>query len=283
MLLWILALLITTSSAYYQRRTGPTKPVVGTSEIAGADVAYRLIRSFHRPADAPVRIQVEDRYVKGYYRFKRYPSHDQWQEMQLERQEDMLVAYIPQQPAAGKVMYEIFLQKEGEKISLTDEPVVIRFRNDVPAWAMIPHIILMFLAMLWSIRSGFAAAFKEKTRLFTLTTFILLVAGGLIFGPIVQKYAFGDYWTGWPIGTDLTDNKTAVAVLFWLVALVRTWQKPFHRTMVLVASVVLFLVYMIPHSLLGSEIDWTDEEAVKSLEVSSLSPQSACFMYPGYI
>ena len=282
LLFWVLALIITASSAYYQRRTGPTKPVVDTSLVAGAEVSYRLIRSFHRPADAPVRIQVEDRDVKGYYRFKRYPSHDQWQEMQLERQDDMLVAYIPQQPAAGKVMYQIYLQKDREKISLTEEPIVIRFRNDVPAWAMIPHIILMFLAMLWSIRSGIAAAFKEKTRTLTLTTFLLLIGGGLIFGPIVQKFAFGDYWTGWPFGTDLTDNKTAVAVIFWLAALVRTWQKPCHRTMVLVASVVLFLVYMIPHSLLGSEIDWTDEEAVKALEMSSLPTAPACFKYPGH-
>lgn len=269
-LFWILAIIITLASAYYQRLTGPTHPYTGKVEIGNTEVSYSLIRSFPRPSDAPVRITVEDRDIKGYYRVKRYPSHDDWQEMQLERQDDQLVAYIPQQPAAGKVMYQVYLQKGNEKVTLSEEPIIIRFRNDVPAWALIPHVILMFLAMLWSMRTGLAAAFAQKTSQLTLVTFILLVAGGLVFGPIVQKYAFGDFWTGWPFGTDLTDNKTAFAFLFWLIALIKTRRNPNHRTMVLVASVVLFLVYMIPHSMLGSEIDWTDEEAVKALEMTDI-------------
>ena len=267
-LLWILAIILTLASAIYQRRTGPTKPYRGQVEIGGTELSYRLIRSFPMPFDAPVRITVEDPGIKGYYRFKRYPSHDEWLEMQLERQEDQLVAYIPRQPAAGKVMYQVFLQKGDEQVSLSEEPVVIRFRDSVPAWALIPHIILMFLAMLWSMRAGLAALFAEKTRNLTIVTLVLLFAGGLVFGPVVQKFSFGDYWTGWPYGTDLTDNKTAVAFIFWLIATVITFRNPRHRTMVLVASVVLILVYMIPHSLLGSEIDWTDEEAVKALELA---------------
>jgi hypothetical protein len=258
-LLWILAVVITLGSSYYQRLTGPTKPYRGKVELDGTEISYRLIRSFPRPTDAPVRVHVEDRDVKGYYRFKRYPSHDDWQEMQLERQDGMLVAYIPQQPAAGKVMYQIYLQKGDQLEKLSEDPIIIRFRNDVPAWALIPHIILMFLAMLWSMRTGLAALFRQKTFKLSLITIILLIAGGLIFGPIVQKFAFGDYWTGWPLGTDLTDNKTAIAFIFWLIAVLRSWKNPYHRSWVLVASVVLFLVYMIPHSLLGSEIDWTQE------------------------
>ncbi len=54
---------------------------------------------------------------------------------------------------------------------------------------------------------------------------MLLVLGGFLLGPIVQKYAFGAFWTGWPFGEDLTDNKTAVAVLAWLprVTLLALW------------------------------------------------------------
>lgn len=31
-----------------------------------------------------------------------------------------------------------------------------------------------------------------------------MTLGGMILGPIVQKYAFGEYWTGFPFGGDLT-------------------------------------------------------------------------------
>ena len=269
-LLWILAIVLTVGSAIYQRRTGPTHPFRGKVEIGGTEVSFRLLRSFPMPFDAPIRVTVEDKDIKGFYRFKRFPSFDQWEERQMEREDDKLVAYIPQQPAAGKVKYQIFLQKGLEAVALSEDPIIIRFRDSVPAWAIIPHILFMFVAMLLSTRAGLASIFKERTFGLTLWTFVTLVIGGLILGPIVQKYAFGDYWTGWPFGTDLTDNKTAVAFLFWLIALIITWKKPYHRTWVLVASVVLLLVYFIPHSLLGSEIDWTEDGAEEIYQTARL-------------
>ena len=43
--------------------------------------------------------------------------------------------------------------------------------------------------------------------------FATLGLGGMILGPIVQKYAFGAYWTGIPFGHDLTDAKNLVDAL----------------------------------------------------------------------
>jgi hypothetical protein len=258
-LLWIFAVLITLSGAYYTRRTGPTKPVRGIVTIANETVRYSLIRTYNRPVDAPVRIKVENQKITGSYIYKRTPSHDSWTEAEMERDGEYLIAHIPNQPPAGKVMYQITLEAGDEKARITENPVVIRFRGDVPAWAMIPHILLMFAAMLLSTRAGLGAIFREKTYTITLATLILLVMGGLVFGPIVQKYAFGDYWTGWPYGTDLTDNKTAIMVLFWAWAMVKTHKNKYHRSWVIVASVVLLLIYLIPHSLMGSEIDFTQE------------------------
>lgn len=258
-LLWLFAIIFTLSSAYYQRLTGPTNPVRGKVEIAGQEITYRLIRSYPRPADAPVRITVADENVTGSFRYKRTPSHDKWSTAALVREDEQLVAYIPRQPAAGKVQYQITLETDDQQVNLTQAPIVIRFRDDVPAWAMIPHIIFMFAAMLLSLRAGMAAVFKEKTYMLSLLTLITLVVGGLILGPIVQKYAFGAYWTGWPLGTDLTDNKTALAVIFWVVAYIKTRKNTSHRGWVFAAAVVLLLVYLIPHSTMGSEIDFTQE------------------------
>ena len=258
-LFWIFAVVITLSSAVFQRMTGPTKPYRGQTELGESAISYRLIRTFDRPEDAPVSLKVEDREISGFYIYKRYPSHDAWEQAPLKREGDRLIAHIPQQPAAGKVMYQIYLEKGDDQVMLSEEPIIIRFRDSVPGWAMLPHIILMFTAMLFSTRAGLAALFREKTFSLTLWTFITFVFGGLIFGPIVQKYAFGDFWTGWPWGTDLTDNKTAFAFIFWLIAFIKVYKNPRHRSWVLVASIVLLLIYLIPHSLLGSEIDWTQE------------------------
>jgi hypothetical protein len=109
------------------------------------------------------------------------------------------------------------------------------------------------------------AAFKmpayKKTGLWT---FILLTAGGMILGPIVQKYAFGDLWTGVPFGWDLTDNKTLIAFLFWALAVFMSWkkEKPLYT---IIAAVVLLLVYSIPHSLFGSELDYSTGQVTQGI------------------
>jgi hypothetical protein len=271
---WALAILITLGSAIYQRRTGPTHPYRGEVVLGSENISYRLIRSYHRPADAPVKVEASDKSIEGHYRFKRYPSHDDWSTAPMVREGDHLLAFIPQQPAAGKVMYQITLTRNGHETTLSEEPIIIRFRNDVPAWALIPHVIIMFLAMMFSTRAGLAALFGDRTFRLTLLTFVSLLLGGMIFGPLVQKFAFGQYWTGWPLGTDLTDNKTAVAFLVWIVALFKTWRNPDHRLWVIVASIVLMLVYLIPHSLLGSEIDWTEQD---KLQQTGIGMHVICF------
>lgn len=258
-LLWIFALILTLGSVMYTRNTGPTKPAKGRVELGNETIEYSLIRTFFRPTDAPVRVTVASEDVGGYYRYKRTPSHDEWTTAPMVREGDELIAYIPQQPAAGKVAYQVTLTRGGEEAVLTADPIVIRFRNDVPAWAMIPHILLMFAAIFLSTRTGLAAVFKEKTYGLTLATILLLLAGGLFFGPIVQKFAFGDFWTGWPFGTDLTDNKTLVMFIFWLFAFLKVRKNPYNRWWVLTAAIVTLIAYMIPHSLLGSEIDFTQE------------------------
>ena len=85
----------------------------------------------------------------------------------------------------------------------------------------------------------------------------MLAVGGLILGPVVQKYAFDAYWTGWPFGHDLTDNKTLVAVLAWL-AVLWAWRRGRNaKAWALGAAIIVFLVFMIPHSVLGSELDYS--------------------------
>jgi hypothetical protein len=265
-LFWIGSVLLTLASVYYTRVTGPTKPVRGSVEFAGETINYRFIRSFPMPFNAPIRVNVENEDITGYYRYKRTPSHDEWTYTEMVRNDDgQLVASLPRLDAGGKMAYQIYLIKGENELALTESPVVLRFRNSVPAWAMIPHILLMFIAILLSIRAGLGALFKENPMKLTIATLIALITGGLIFGPIVQKYAFGEFWTGFPFGHDLTDNKTLIMFIFWLFAFVMLRKNPENRKWVIVAAVVTLIAYIIPHSVLGTEIDFTQEAASQAV------------------
>jgi hypothetical protein len=143
--------------------------------------------------------------------------------------------------------------------------VVIRFKGDVPIFIIIPHVILIFMAMLFSTRTGLEFFNKEPNyKKLAYWTFGLLILGGMIFGPIMQKYAFGEFWTGIPFGIDLTDNKTLIAVIGWIIALVAIKKSANPKRWVIFASILMFIVYLIPHSVLGSELDYNEMDKQKN-------------------
>ena len=257
-LLWIFAFLFTVGLSYYQYKTGPTKPLTSNVKINGKIIKNRLIRSYGGDDDAMISLKVNDEEISGYKRYKRYTSNDKWNEISMKRGGKHLTAYIPHQPPAGKVEYQVFLEKDNIRVPLTEAPIKIRFKGSVPAYILIPHIFFMFLTMLISNRVILEIIFKGKNT-YTLTGVALIAffLGGLILGPIVQKYAFGAFWTGWPFGHDLTDNKTLVAFLFWVVAFFRLKKDQSKTGWALVASIVLLAIYLIPHSMLGSELDYS--------------------------
>jgi hypothetical protein len=271
LLYWILAVILTLSSAVYQRMTGPTHPVRGSAVFAGGAVQWKLDRSHGGAGDQPVRVFVPDSGTEGSLFFKRYKTDDEWTRMRMMRHGDTLSAMLPHQPPAGKLEYAVELHAGDSFLRIPEvESIVTRFKGHVPDEYLFPHVILMFLAMLFSMRVGLEA-FRRDARLRTLViwTTILLTAGGMILGPIVQKFAFGAFWTGFPFGTDLTDNKTLVAFIAWIAALIvvlRSKESPVRRWMVLVASIITLAVYLIPHSMMGSELNYRELDKLQMQE-----------------
>lgn len=259
-LLWTFAVVFMVCIAVYQRMTGPTYPVKGSVSFGTQTIKSKLLTTSDSDGDTKITFQVPDTSYKGFYEYKRFKSHDDWTRLPLQREGDALTASLPHQPPAGKVIYQITVEKEGQQLKMSESPVVLRYKGKVPAWILIPHIIFMFLAMVFSTRAGLEVLFKgNKAFMISLWTAMFLFAGGLILGPLVQYHAFGAFWTGWPWGHDLTDNKTAVSLIAWIIAVVRVRKNPHHKGWVLAASIILLAIYLIPHSVLGSEIDYTTE------------------------
>lgn len=254
--LWIISVIFTLSIAYYQRATGPTYPKTGKVEINGQTFKYKLLSTHGGKTDAPINIDVPSN-VKGFVKYRLFRSDEEWKGIEMEYNEESLNAFLPNQPPAGKLEYMVSLESEGEYYSLSEDPVVIRFKGAVPLFILIPHVILMFLAMLYSTRTGIEAlASGHRTYSYTTITLITLGIGGMILGPVVQLYAFGDLWTGWPFGGDWTDNKTLAAFIFWVIAFFAVRKNKKNRLWPIIAFIVLLSIYMIPHSMGGSELDY---------------------------
>lgn len=271
MWLWIVAAIVTLLAAAWQRRTGPSYPLRGTTEIAGSALRYRLPRSAVTTEDAPVRVPAADAVADATLRWRRFPTEDPFARIPMRREDGAFTAALPRQPPAGKVEYAIELTTgAGGAVRIPpqgDEAVVLRFRGPVPLYVLIPHIAAMFFAILFGTRAALAAlAGRPEWRRLSLWTLGLLSIGGMVLGPIVQKHAFGEYWTGWPRGYDLTDNKTLVMWAAWLgVALLllfvrHTRGTDWRRWVVLLAFVLMLAVYLVPHSVRGSQLDYDQLE-----------------------
>ncbi len=259
-LLWVIAIVLTVGLVIYQRSTGPTYPVSGKVTIDGEVIKYKLIRTFGGDQDALVEISTDNKEITGNIKQKRFKSYDDWATGEMKRKDGKLVGVIPNQPPAGKVEYSIILHNNGNDYVLNEDPVIIRFKGAVPIAVLAPHIFFMFFSMLFALRVGLELFFRRvDTKYYTGVVIITLFLGGLILGPIVQKFAFGAYWTGWPFGHDLTDNKTLFTFIFWVIAWFVLRKKPENRLWPLIAVLSMLLVYFIPHSVLGSEIDHTKD------------------------
>ena len=256
-LVWIVAVLVTVASAVYQRMSGPTYPVRGTVTVNGQDVSLRLTRTHPGAGDQPVVLTVPDTAVTGEVAWRRYPTNDAWTILPLQRSGSDLSAALPHQPVAGKLEYQVRLNHGTSQVVFPERPAITRFRNDVPSWVLIPHVLAMFLSMLLSTAAGLSAWGASPTaRREAYLGIALLLVGGFVLGPLMQWYAFGAWWTGFPFGYDLTDNKTLVAAVAWLVA---AWQmrggRP-ARAAIMSAALITLVIFAIPHSAWGSELKW---------------------------
>ena len=256
---WIIAIIITVLSAYYQRVTGPTYPLSGKILIDNQQIDYHLLTSHNSTDDCLIKIDIKDASLSGFLEWKRFKTNDEFTKVAMTNSDGILSASLPKQPPAGKLQYRIILQKDNEIFEIPTEQkfVVIRFKGEVPLYILIPHIIVMFGAMLLSTRTGLEVFNKEpRLKIFTIWTIALLIIGGMILGPITQYYAFGEFWTGIPFGIDLTDNKTLIALIGWLIAAFALKKSSKPKWWIIGASVLVFIVFLIPHSVLGSELDY---------------------------
>ena len=268
LLLWLLAFILTILLAVYQRLSGPTYPIRGSETVAGKTIKYKFYRSWTAGQELPVRVSVGKDGFELRLHHRRFPfiSTEDWTSLVMEKKDGVFSAAVPGQPAAGKVAYKVEVLTGGESVWLNHgRPAVARFKGEVPAWLLIIHVIFMFAGLLLAFRAGLEAL-RRDGRWQTLVPWTLAVTtfGGLFLGPLVQKYAFGTFWAGFPLGGDLTDSKTLFAVLFWLAAF---FLRKKSRWWTVAATVLMVAVYLIPHSVLGSELNYKTGKIETAKEV----------------
>lgn len=272
LLLWILSGALAIATFFHQNRTGPTYPLRGTVATAHGPAAFVFLRS--EEIGTGLQIMVKEPVpagLAGSVQWRRYKSADPWTrtpmtartfrftrrgEVEEIRGIGVVLPSLPER--AGKYEYFVTLDDGNGPRSVTGEKAIYaRYKAPVPRWVLVPHILAIFLSMTLALRTGLQALTGGPTRGLLWSTIGSLLLGAFILGPIVQRYAFGVLWSGIPFGYDWTDNKVLVELAAWAVAALFAAEVRRGRTAILAATLVTLAIYLIPHSVFGSEYDYT--------------------------
>lgn len=248
-LFWIIAIVSTLVFAVYQRVTGPTYPLSGKINFDGKEIAYKLERSQETIKNYLIEIETGDETIRGILLWRKFNSGNDFTAIPMTGSKK-LSAELPVQKRLEKLDYYIQLSNDDKTAILPKEKIVtIRFKDPVPISVLIPHISAMFFAMMLSTRTGLEFFNKEpQFNKLTIWTLIILFIGGFPLGFAMNGFAFGEMWGGWPFGHDVTDNKTQIAFIAWLIAFYFIKKKKNAKLAALLAAIIMFAVYMIPHS-----------------------------------
>ena len=269
---WFFAIILTLLCFMYQDQTGPTYPLEGEFQTAQGPIHFKFLRSETIGADlALMLINEVPEGVTAYVEYRRYQSDDDWSKIPFQPdlfefsrrgRAEIVQATGAKLPSlnerAGKYEFFVYIAEGSEKpVSITgSDPILARYKAAVPYWALAVHIFTIFASMTLALRTTFEALIDGKFQWMIWASIISLLIGGFFFGPLVQFYAFGVWWSGAPFGYDWTDNKVLVELVFWLIAAFLNRGKKRSRFSVILAGALTLLVYFIPHSLFGSEFNY---------------------------
>ena len=90
---------------------------------------------------------------------------------------------------------------------------------------------------------------------------LILFVGGFPIGIWLNYQIYGAYWTGFPVGRDITDSKTLLIFIYWLVLLFLVKGTAFGgdktrdlvqpavaRMLTIIGALISVGLYLVPHS-----------------------------------
>ena len=264
------AVVITLLVVYAARHFGPNRSYCVEGTVAGVRLFHKAPRSHVGPGPAVLRLEMkgEGKIPVQVLMKARIQGTEAWKTHPPVREEKapdggrILLFEVPHQPLTTRVYYRFEAKAEGGETVVLErrpgEPMMVKFKNAVPAWVVVPHVLCMFGGFFFLIWSAFILVFRHRedapgapVRPAWLA-WVIMFLGGVPFGIPMNWYAFGVYWEAFPFGKDVTDNKTQVALLVWGIAtliLARSKGKSRPaRALAVTAAVLVLAIYLIPHS-----------------------------------
>ena len=256
------------------RQLSKRNPVDLAAEGSGIKLRHRTVTEQVGPGQPLVAARVEPaQRAELVVRWVSPPSSTIVAIPMMRVEPDRYQAYLPDLRKGARLRYWISaVNVEGAKLRLPNDPgrfVTLKFKGTASMGVLIAHIAFMFGAFFFMVMSFFGAIRILRGLEGTRSTvnaarwvLILSFIGGWPLGFILNHQTFGSLWEGYPFGYDITDNKTQVIFLLWLVSLLFAWgsftgagegkdrlgARPFAYA-ILASFLVSLALFILPHSM----------------------------------
>ena len=264
---YALALVLTILLLGIARRISTRHPTDHSVEADGTTLSHRTVTEDF--GDGP-KIDIRASSTEGLTALVYYSRTEggPYQIDSLSGTSDELSAILPVLQKGSRWYYHIKAFQSGKEIAKfpPGSDQFIKFKGHVPAYILIPHIFCMFATIFFGLLTVFSsisaargrADIKQSVR-YLLWTVIFAFIGGFPLGYLVAYLAFGQGWSGVPMGWDITDNKTVILFLFWLVTFVLARRglkgermaisRKAYMSLASASLIVTFIAFVIPHSI----------------------------------
>jgi hypothetical protein len=136
---------------------------------------------------------------------------------------------IPPQGRGAKVQYYLEARAGSDLVvrvpaRVKAEGFEVYSKGRPNRYLLVAHVVFIFIALFFFLFSGYLAfrALQHRRsllyipRVAFLGTIAFFIAS-IPLGMVVAYQTFGKPWTGFPVGTDLTDNKSLAILIYWVV------------------------------------------------------------------
>lgn len=254
------------------RRISKNRPSELDIEFAGARVTHTSVFEQVGPGEPRIDLRIEPAGAAEPSLVYRIGGAELLETVPMDRAGDVWTARLPSLERGRRIEYGFRLAGTGETAAerpLTTRLFLLKYKGEVSPTVLVLHVLCMFASFFFIVESLIGAGAilaRSETKEFTLamTRWVLLFSflGGWPLGFALNWQRFGVMWEGYPFGYDVTDNKTQVMFLFWLVVMLLSWRSFFGKRdggdpvpdrvyawAVVVSAVVSLVLFLVPHSL----------------------------------
>ncbi|MCX5754326.1 MAG: hypothetical protein NTW97_11935 [Candidatus Krumholzibacteria bacterium] len=256
------------------RRLSVNRPADLVSGEEGLRVYHRTVTEMVGPGQPRVQARIDPaQHVALVVRWITPPSSEIEARGMWEIRKGLWEACFPELEKGTKIKYWITVATaEGRKVRMPGDPEkfgVLSYKGKASNLVVGAHVLFMFGAFFFMVMSFLAAigilrGREDKKNAVRAARGVLASSfiGGWPLGLLLNYQTFGKLWEGFPFGYDVTDNKTQVIFILWLVSLLLAWgsftgkgeekdrlgRRAFALSIV-ACFVVSLILFILPHSI----------------------------------